>query len=103
MLANHVWSYAGDNDRSDISSTFVQPFVTYTTKTATSFTLQTEATCSWKNEEWSVPVNAIIAQVLKIGPQLIQLKAGIRYWADSAPGDPEGWGVKVGLVLLFPK
>lgn len=103
MLANHVWSYAGDDDRSDISSTFLQPFVTYTTKTATSFTLQTESTYNWKNEEWSVPVNAIVAQVLKIGPQLIQLKGGIRYWADSAPGDPEGWGFKVGLVLLFPK
>jgi len=47
--------------------------------------------------------NAIIAQVLKIGLQLIQLKAGIRYWADSAPGDPEGWGFKMGFVLLFPK
>jgi len=103
MLANHVWSYAGDDDRSDISSTFVQPFVTYTTKTATSFTLQTESTYNWKNEEWSVPVNAIVAQVFKIRSRLIQLKAGIRYWADSAPGDPEGWGFKVGLVLLFPK
>jgi hypothetical protein len=101
MLANHVWSYAGDDDRSDISSTFFQPFVTYNSKTATSFTLQTEATYKWKNKKWSVPVNDIIAQVLKIGPQLIQLKAGIRYWADSAPGDPEGWGFKLGLVLLF--
>jgi hypothetical protein len=103
MLANHVWSYAGGDDRSDVSSTFLQPFVTYTTKTATSFTLQTESTYNWKNEEWSVPVNAIVAQVFKIGPQLIQLKAGVRYWADSAPTDPEGWGFKLGLVLLFPK
>jgi hypothetical protein len=26
VLANHVWSYAGDNDRQDISNTFLQPF-----------------------------------------------------------------------------
>jgi len=34
---------------------------------------------------------------------MIQLKAGVRYWADSAPADPEGWGGKVGVVFLFPK
>ena len=103
MLANHIWSYAGADDRSDVSSTFLQPFLSYTTKTATTFSLQTESTYNWKNEEWSVPINAAVSQVLKIGPQLIQLKAGARYWADSAPADPEGWGFKVGLVFLFPK
>lgn len=103
MLANHVWSFAGDSDRSDISSTFLQPFVSYTTKTATTFALQTESTYDWESEEWSVPINAAVTQILKIGSQLIQLKAGVRYWADSAPMDPEGWGFKVGLVFLFPK
>jgi hypothetical protein len=27
MLANHIWSYAGDSDRPDISNTFLQPFM----------------------------------------------------------------------------
>ena len=103
VLANHIWSFAGADDRSDINSTFLQPFLTYTTKTATSFSLQTESTYNWENEQWSVPINVAISQVLKIGLQLIQLKAGLRYWADSAPGDSEGWGFKVGLVFLFPK
>ena len=30
LLANHIWSYAGDSDRQDISSTFLQPFAAYT-------------------------------------------------------------------------
>ena len=30
ILANHVWSYAGDSDRQDISNTFAQPFLAYT-------------------------------------------------------------------------
>jgi len=30
MLANLVWSFAGDDDRPDISNTFMQPFVAYT-------------------------------------------------------------------------
>jgi hypothetical protein len=30
-LANHLVSFAGDDDRRDVSATFVQPFVSYTT------------------------------------------------------------------------
>ena len=104
ILANHLWSYAGDSDRRDISNTFAQPFLAYTTKTATTITLQSESTYNWKDEEWSVPVNFIVSQVLKLGPQLIQLKAGVRYWAEH-PEDvgPEGLGFKAGIVFLFPK
>ncbi|UCG67219.1 MAG: transporter, partial [Deltaproteobacteria bacterium] len=68
MLANHVWSFAGDSDRSDISSTFLQPFLAFNTKTATTLTLQTETTYNWENEEWSVPINVILSQIVKVGP-----------------------------------
>jgi hypothetical protein len=103
MLAQHVWDYAGSSDRAYVSSSLLQPFVSFTTKTATTFTLQTEAVYKWNTEKWSVPINAAISQVLKIGPQLIQLKLGARYWADSPESGPEGWGIKAGLVFLFPK
>src|SRR5206468_7964292 len=46
-LANHIWSFAGNNGRPDISATFLQPFVTYTTPTAWSFMLNTESTYDW--------------------------------------------------------
>jgi hypothetical protein len=103
MLANHVWSFAGDSDRSDINSTFLQPFLAFNTKTATTLTLQTESTYNWETEEWSVPINVILSQIVKVGPQLIQLRAGVRYWVDSAPSDPEGWGAKLVVVFLFPR
>ena len=103
ILANHIWSVAGDSDRSDISSTFLQPFFSYTTKTFTSFTINTESTYDWEDDEWSVPVNFLVSQVLKIGPQPISLQAGPRYWADSPDNGPEGWGFRFTLTFLFPK
>ena len=36
-LGNHIWSVGGDGSRADVNATFIQPFITYTTKTATSF------------------------------------------------------------------
>jgi len=102
-LANHIWSVAGDDDRNDISATFLQPFVSYTTKTLTSFTVNTESTYDWEWKEWSVPVNVQVAQLFKIGPQILQLAVGGRYWATSPDNGPEGWGVRVQLTLVFPK
>jgi len=103
MLAQHVWDYAGESDRAYVSSSLLQPFVSFTTKNATTFNLQTESVYNWNTEKWSVPINAGVSQVLKIGPQLIQLKLGARYWAESPDTGPEGWGLKAGIVFLFPK
>ena len=102
-LANHIWSVAGEDSRNDISTTFVQPFISYTTKTATTFGLNTESTYDWKSERWSVPINANVSQVLKIGDQLVSVGAGVRYWAESPDSGPEDFGLRFVVTLLFPK
>ena len=103
ILANHIWSVAGASDRSDISSTYLQPFFAYTTKTFTSFTINTESTYDWEDDEWSVPINFMVSQILKIGSQPISVQAGPRYWAESSDSSPEGWGFRFTFTLLFPK
>lgn len=103
LLTQHVWDYAGDDDRDNVSSTLLQPFLSFTTTKATTLSLQTESVYNWTSEEWSVPVSASVSQVLKLGDQLIQLKLGARHWADTPDSGPEGWGMKVGVVFLFPK
>jgi hypothetical protein len=103
MLANHIWSVAGDDDRADVSATFVQPFLSYITKTHTTLGLNTESTYDWNAEQWSVPVNLTVNQLLKLGTQPIQLGGGVRYWAESPDNGPEGWGFRFQLTFLFPK
>lgn len=103
LLANHVWSIAGDEDRADMSATFIQPFLSYITKTKTTLGLSAESTYDWENEQWTVPVNATVSQMLKVGPQIVSLVVGVRYWAESPDNGPEGWGVRAGVTFLFPK
>ncbi len=61
LLANHIWSVVGDDDRADIRSTLIQPFLACLTSTHTTFSLNTESTYDWENEEWSVPINFSVA------------------------------------------
>jgi hypothetical protein len=103
FLGNHIWSYAGDEDEPDYNRTFVQPFATYTTKKATSFYVNTESTYDWEAQEWTVPINAGVLQMLKIREQRLQVGGGVRYWADSPEDGPEGWGVRVQVTLLYPR
>lgn len=103
MLANHIWSYAGDDDRNDVSSTFIQPFLSYTTHDAWTFTLNTESTYDWEAEEWTVPINGVVSKVIKIGDQLISVGGGVRYWADGPDSAAEGWGARLIVTFLFPK
>ena len=102
-LTNHVWSVAGDDDRSDISTTFLQPFITYTTKSAISFTTTTESTYDWKSEQWSVPIIVTASKVTRIGNQMISFGGGLRYWAESTESGPEGWGARLILTFMLPK
>lgn len=103
-LGNHVWSFAGDKDRAAVNQTFLQPFVSYTNKNATSFTLNTESIYNWETEEWSVPINAIVNQMIKLGKnQPAQVGFGVRYWAQAPDGGPEGWGLRLNFALLYPK
>jgi len=104
FLGNHIWSVAGEDDRADVNATFLQPFVSYIfQKTKTTVGLNTESTYDWEGEAWSVPVNASVAQMFKIGPQIMQLMLAARYWAESPDGGPEDWGLRAQLTFLFPK
>jgi hypothetical protein len=102
-LANHIWSVAGDGNRADVDATFLQPFISYTTPTAWTFTLNTESSYDWRGREWSVPINFSVSKLTKFGEQPVSLSGAVRYWADSPENGPKGLGVRFGLTFLFPK
>jgi hypothetical protein len=103
LLFNHIWDFAGEDDRADINNTFLQPFCRYSTPTAWTYSLTTESLYSWESEEWSVPLNATISKLARLGKMPVQFKGGLRYWADSPESGPEGVGFKLGIVFLLPK
>lgn len=103
LLANHLWSYAGDSDRQDISNTFLQPFVAYTWPNAWTFSVQTETTYNWETENWSVPFNIAIAKLVRWGRLPVSLQAGVGYWLDSPDIGPEGFRFRLQANFVLPK
>ncbi|MDX2454607.1 hypothetical protein [Desulfosarcina sp.] len=102
-LTNHVWSFAGDSERSDISNTFVQPFISYTTDSAWTTSLQSETTYNWEAEQWAVPVNLAVAKLVYLGKLPVSLQAGAGYWLTAADSAAEGWRFRLQANFVFPK
>lgn len=102
-LLNHIWSFAGDDDRMDINNTFMQPFFAYTTPTAWTFSLQSETTYNWEIEKWSVPVNLAVAKLVWLGPLPVSLQAGVGYWLESPEAGPEGFRFRLQANFVLPK
>jgi hypothetical protein len=102
ILANHIWSFASEDDRPDVNSTFLQPFLSYTFKGGLSLVTNTESTYEWESDQWTVPIQAGVSKVLTIGRQPISLALNGRYWAEGPDTAPD-WGLRLILTLLFPK
>ena len=101
-LANQLWSVPGDDDAEDVSSLFLQPFLSYTTKTKTSFGINTESSYDWEDDQWTVPINLTVSHLLRFGKQPVSLQLGYRNYIEAPTGGPD-WGLRFQVTFLFPK
>ena len=102
-LSNHLWDVGGGSDPTDISTTYLQPFVNYTTPDALTIALNAEASYDWVQNEGSLPINLLATKVVKLGPNLVSIGGGLRYWVDGPEAGPDGWGARAIVTFLFPR
>jgi hypothetical protein len=103
LLANHVWSFAGDDDRPDISNTFMQPFAAHTWQSGWTASAQTESSYNWETEQWSVPVNVALAKLVMFGRVPVSVQGGLGYWVESPDNGPEGLRFRLQANIVLPR
>lgn len=102
-LLNQIWSVAGNDARPDISLLYLQPFISYATKTATTIGISGENSYSWKGKQWvSAGLIFNISQLLKAGKLPLSIGLGAKYYLET-PSTASYWGSRVTLTFLFPK
>ena len=122
MLANHLQGFGGighngqggttlapseftaatTRDRSGrVSTTFLQPFASYTFPTYTTVSTSTEASYDWTGRQWIVPVTAGVSQLVKLGGQPFSVGLSGKYIPVQPVGAP-AWGMRLTFTLLFP-
>ena len=101
-LVNHIWSFAGDSARNNISATFLNPFFTHTSKTAFTYGVAADITFDWRSDKVTMPVTVSASQLTKVGGQLVTFGAGLRYYVATTAFSPHGVAGRVSATLLFP-
>lgn len=101
-LVNHISKFAGSDARPYVNSTFLQPFLSYGAGKGRTYALNLESSYDWNGEQWTVPVNLMVSQIVPMGKQLTSISLGGRVYLDKPNGGPD-WGLRLVFVLLFPK
>jgi hypothetical protein len=104
-LVNHVFSVAGSDARGDVNQTYLQPALSYGTKTGWTYSISTETTANWEAEsgqEWTVPIIAGVSKVVRLGRRPISIGANYGHYVAAPDGAPS-WKIRTLVVLLFPK
>ncbi|MEK6481055.1 hypothetical protein WJR50_26165 [Catalinimonas sp. 4WD22] len=99
-LVNHIWSIAGDEDRADISSTFLQPFIARNFSGGYALALSTEFSQNWNAEQASGTLNLVGSKVISLGMQPAQIALGPRI--PYGEGNTADWGFRAAFTLMFP-
>jgi hypothetical protein len=104
-LLTHVWSFAGNDDREDVSLTTIQPAVIYfLTQMGTSLTWMSETTYDWEAEQdaWQVPMTLVLEQVLPpVGAAFFAVTVAGTYYVEK-PENAQEWDIRGAVSLMFP-
>jgi len=99
FLVNQLWSFAGDENRSDVNQMFLQPFFAKNWKSGAGINVNSEITCNWASNTTTAFLNPTVTGVTKLGNQAVSLGVGPRI----PLGQPADFGFRGVLTLVFPK
>jgi hypothetical protein len=100
FLVNQLWSFAGDENRSDINQMFLQPFLAKNWKSGGGISINSEMTFNWKTNTTIGFLNPLVTGVTKLGKQAVSLGVGPRI---PIIGQPADFGFRGVLTFIFPK
>lgn len=105
ILARHLWSFAGDNDRNDVNQTLLQPFVNYNLDKGWYLVSAPVITANWEassGDEWTVPVGGGVGRLFKAGKLPINAQLSSFYNVEHPDAGPD-WSLRLQVQFLFPK
>jgi len=105
VLANNIWSFAGDDNRLDVNQMLIQPFVNYNLGKGLAVGTSPIITANWEassGQKWTVPLGAQISQIIPIGKIPVSFLLGAYYNVEKPDNGPD-WSLRFQFALLFPK
>lgn len=109
VLAHQAWATARKHELSPVNNAtnlYVQPFISYVTSSAWTYTLNIQSTYVWSlptKTKWAVPINAMVSKLIPLNEWALSVQGGIRYWAANPVFQAREFGLRFGISLVFPE
>jgi hypothetical protein len=105
VLANNLWSFAGNSERADVNQLMVQYFVNYNIIKGLYLTMAPIITANWEaksGQQWLVPFGIGIGKVFKIGGKLPLNTQIAGYYNAIRPDYAPDWTLRVQAQVMLP-
>ena len=108
MLGYQSWNVSGNNPQAaeqggTANNTYWQPFISYVTKDAWTYGVNTESSFNWDTRRASNPMNATVSKLVLFGDLPVSFTLGARYYLSSVPGGASGWGARLSVTFVLPE
>ncbi len=104
ILANNVWSFAGNSDRYDVNKGLLQYFIVRQLGNGLYVNSAPSITVNWKAEEgqrWIVPFGAGIGKLFRLGKLPINAQVGVYYNVVKPDIGPK-WQFRIQVQFILP-
>jgi len=105
ILGRQLWSFAGDDNRSDVNQTLIEPFINYNMADGWFLLTDLIITANWEapsNQTWTVPIGGGVGRIYKIGDQAVNNRLEF-YYNFERPNSAPDWTMNFTFQFLFPK
>lgn len=102
-LINHIESFAGEDSRSDVSMTYINPFISTRFEGGWTLGTQLEHTLDYENDLDSGVISVFLSKVFSIGGQNFSVGVIPKYWYQDSSVSPEGFAFRVNVTFIFPR
>jgi hypothetical protein len=105
VLAQNVWSFAGDSDAADVNAFLFQYFLNYNLDDGWYLSSTPVITANWEassGNEWTIPLGGGAGRLVKHGKLPVDYKLTFYKNAEKPQFGPD-WSVQFTVKFLFPK
>lgn len=105
VLGRHLWSFAGDDNRSDVNQSLIEPFANYNLDKGWFLIADIIITSNWEapsGQQWTVPFGGGAGRIFKIGNQAVNNRVEFYYNVEKPDSAPD-WSWSFTFQFLFPK
>ena len=106
-LLQNWWSFAGSGEAPQVAQMNFQPIAAYFLPNGWSVGYSGNILANWKNEagsDWTVPIGAQVAKVVKLGGKLpVKLALGVQWMAVQPDLYGQQWNIQLSVTPVIPK